>query len=187
MQDTDYIIIGAGSAGCVLADRLTKSGKHRVTVLEAGGTDRRFFVQMPLGYGKLFYDPAVNWMYQAEPDPGLNGQRDHIPRGRLLGGSSSINAMVWIRGHRQDYDDWKAAGNAGWGWDEVLAAYKAIEDNEAGADDWRGKGGPLLHQPEPQGPALAGRGLYRRPAARQGCPTTPISTAPNRKVPAPIR
>lgn len=143
MQDPDYIIIGAGSAGCVLADRLTKSGKHRVTLLEAGGTDRRLFVQMPLGYGKLFYDPAVNWMYQAEPDPGLNGQRDHIPRGRLLGGSSSINAMVWIRGHRQDYDDWKAAGNAGWGWDEVLAAYKAIEDNEAGADDFRGKGGPL--------------------------------------------
>ncbi|MBK6466544.1 MAG: GMC family oxidoreductase N-terminal domain-containing protein [Rhodobacter sp.] len=143
MQDPDYIIIGAGSAGCVLADRLTKSGKHRVTLLEAGGTDRRFFVQMPLGYGKLFYDPAVNWMYQAEPDPGLNGQRDHIPRGRLLGGSSSINAMVWIRGHRQDYDDWKAAGNAGWGWDEVLAAYRAIEDNEAGADDFRGKGGPL--------------------------------------------
>ena len=144
MQDTDYIIIGAGSAGCVLANRLTASGKHRVTVLEAGGTDRRFFVQMPLGYGKLFYDPAVNWMYSAEADPGLNGQRDHIPRGRILGGSSSINAMVWIRGHRQDYDDWQAAGNPGWGWDDCLAAYKAIEDNEAGADDFRGKGGPLF-------------------------------------------
>ena len=144
MQDPDYIIIGAGSAGCVLADRLTQSGKHRVTVLEAGGTDRRFFVQMPLGYGKLFYDPAVNWMYQAEPDPGLNGQRDHIPRGRILGGSSSINAMVWIRGHRQDYEEWAAAGNPGWGWDECLTAYKAIEDNEAGGDDWRGTGGPLF-------------------------------------------
>ena len=144
MQNPDYIIIGAGSAGCVLANRLTESGKHRVTVLEAGGTDRRFFVQMPLGYGKLFYDPAVNWMYQAEPDPGLNGQRDHIPRGRLLGGSSSINAMVWIRGQRQDYDEWKDAGNPGWGWDDCLAAYKQIEDNEAGADAWRGKGGPLF-------------------------------------------
>jgi len=144
MQNPDYIIIGAGSAGCVLANRLTDSGKHRVTVLEAGGTDRRFFVQMPLGYGKLFYDPAVNWMYEAEPDPGLNGQRDHIPRGRLLGGSSSINAMVWIRGQREDYDEWKAAGNPGWGWDECLNAYKQIEDNEAGADAWRGKGGPLF-------------------------------------------
>jgi choline dehydrogenase len=143
MTDTYYIIVGAGSAGCVLAERLTKSGKHRVTLLEAGGTDLRFFVQMPLGYGKLFYNPAVNWLYQAEPDPGLNGQRDHIPRGRLLGGSSSINAMVWVRGHAQDYEDWKSAGNPGWGWDDVLSAYRAIEDYEGGADAFRGKGGPL--------------------------------------------
>ncbi|NTT87936.1 GMC family oxidoreductase [Tabrizicola fusiformis] len=143
MQDSDYIIVGAGSAGCVLANRLTESGKHTVTLLEAGGTDMRFYVQLPLGYGKLFYDPAVNWLYKSEPDPGLAGQQDHIPRGKLLGGSSSINAMVWIRGHRADYDEWRAAGNVGWGWDEVLAAYRAIEDNEAGADDWRGQGGPL--------------------------------------------
>ncbi len=144
MDNPDYIIVGAGSAGCVLANRLTESGKHRVTVLEAGGTDLRFFVQMPLGYGKLFYNPAVNWLYKAEPDPGLNGQQDHIPRGRLLGGSSSINAMVWIRGHQQDYEDWKAAGNPGWGWDDVLPAYRAIEDYEGGADAFRGKGGPLF-------------------------------------------
>lgn len=144
MEETDYIIIGAGSAGCVLANRLTESGKHRVTLLEAGGSDMRFYVQLPLGYGKLFYDPAVNWLYKTEPDPGLNGQQDHIPRGRILGGSSSINAMVWIRGHAQDYEDWKAAGNPGWGWDEVLAAYKALEHNEAGADAWRGQGGPLF-------------------------------------------
>lgn len=143
MQDTDYIIVGAGSAGCALASRLTENGRHRVTVLEAGGSDRRFFVQMPLGYGKLFYNPAVNWMYSAEPDPGLNHQRDHIPRGRILGGSSSINAMVWIRGHRADYDEW-GAENPGWGWDEVLAAYRQIEDNEAGGNDWRGTGGPLF-------------------------------------------
>ncbi|MGA0540127.1 GMC family oxidoreductase [Neotabrizicola sp. VNH66] len=141
--EIDYIIVGAGSAGCVLANRLSESGGHRVVLLEAGGTDRRFFVQMPLGYGKLFYNPAVNWMYRAEPDPGLAGQADHIPRGRLLGGSSSINAMVWIRGHRQDYDDWRAAGNIGWGWDDVLPAYRAMEDNEAGADAFRGTGGPL--------------------------------------------
>ena len=113
----DYIIVGAGSAGCVLADRLTANGRHRVLLLEAGGSDRRFYVQMPLGYGKTFYDKSVNWMYQAEPDPGLNGQRDFYPRGKVLGGSSSINAMVYIRGHKADYEDWKAAGNTGWGWD----------------------------------------------------------------------
>ena len=138
MADTDYIIVGSGSAGSVLANRLTASGKHRVTLLEAGGTDRRFFVQLPLGYGKLFYDPAVNWCYRTEPDPGLAGQSDFWPRGKLLGGSSSINAMVYIRGHRADYDDWAQVA-PGWGWDECLAAYKAIEDTEAGGDDWRGR------------------------------------------------
>lgn len=144
MDETDFIIVGAGSAGCVLADRLSASGRYKVLLIEAGGTDRRFFVHMPLGYGKLYFDPSVNWLYKAEPDPGLAGQRDHWPRGKVLGGSSSINAMVYIRGNRKDYEDWAAAGNSGWGWDEVLAAYRAMEDNEAGADDWRGAGGPLF-------------------------------------------
>ncbi len=143
-DETDYIIVGAGSAGCVLADKLTAGGKHRVTVLEAGGTDRRFFVMLPLGYGKLFYDPAVNWLYKTEPDPGLAGARDHWPRGKVLGGSSSINAMVYIRGHKADYEEWQAAGNPGWGWDDVLSAYKAMEDTEAGGDAYRGTGGPLF-------------------------------------------
>ena len=111
MSEWDFIIVGAGSAGCVLAERLSANGRNKVLVLEAGGSDRRFFVQLPLGYGKLFYDPAVNWLYKTEPDPGLAGSRDHWPRGRLLGGSSSINAMVWIRGHKSDYDDWEAAGD----------------------------------------------------------------------------
>ena len=140
----DYIIVGAGSAGCVLAERLSSDGRHRVLVLEAGGSDRRFYVQLPLGYGKLFYDPALNWMYQTEPDPGLAGNRDFWPRGKILGGSSSINAMVWIRGHSSDYDDWQAAGNPGWGWDKVREAYCDIEDNEAGGDAYRGTGGPLF-------------------------------------------
>ena len=144
MTDTfDYIIVGSGSAGSVLADRLTANGKHRVLLLEAGGTDMRFYVQMPLGYGKTFYDKSVNWMYRAEPDPGLNGQSDYYPRGKLLGGSSSINAMVYIRGHRQDYEDWRSAGNVGWGWDEVLASYRKMEDYAAGDPAFRGRGGPL--------------------------------------------
>jgi choline dehydrogenase len=142
--DFDYIIVGAGSAGSVLANRLSQDGRTRILVIEAGGTDRRLFVQMPLGYGKLFYDPAVNWLYRTEPDPGLDGQQDHWPRGKVLGGSSAINAMVWIRGHASDYDDWAAAGNPGWGWADVLPAFRAMEHNEAGADDWRGQGGPLF-------------------------------------------
>ncbi|MCT8331520.1 GMC family oxidoreductase [Albidovulum sediminis] len=144
MDGFDYIIVGAGSAGSVLAERLSANGRHRVLVLEAGGSDRRFFVSLPLGYGKLFFNPDVNWMYRTEPDPGLAGNRDFWPRGKILGGSSSINAMVWIRGHRSDYDDWEAAAGAGWGWDAARAAYRAIEDNEAGGDDLRGTGGPLF-------------------------------------------
>ena len=140
----DYVIVGSGSAGSVLAERLGQDPRRRILVLEAGGSDMRFFVQMPLGYGKTFYDRRVNWAYQTEPDPGLAGQRDYWPRGRIIGGSSSINAMVYIRGHASDYADWEAAGNLGWGWAEVRAAYRAMEDNEAGGDEWRGTGGPLF-------------------------------------------
>ncbi|MER8528637.1 GMC family oxidoreductase N-terminal domain-containing protein [Mesorhizobium sp. M0814] len=143
MQTYDFIIVGSGSAGSVLAERLSASGRFSVLVLEAGGSDRRFYVQMPLGYGKTFFDPAVNWNYKAEPDPGLAGNVDHWPRGKLLGGSSSINAMVWIRGAREDFDAWRDAGNPGWGFDDLLPAFKALEDNQAGADQWRGVGGPL--------------------------------------------
>ncbi|RWP18211.1 GMC family oxidoreductase N-terminal domain-containing protein [Mesorhizobium sp.] len=143
MQTYDFIIVGSGSAGSVVAERLSASGRFSVLVLEAGGSDRRFYVQMPLGYGKTFFDPAVNWNYKTEPDPGLAGNVDHWPRGRLLGGSSSINAMVWIRGAREDFDAWAAAGNPGWGFDDLLPVFKALEDNQAGADQWRGVGGPL--------------------------------------------
>jgi choline dehydrogenase len=146
----DYVIVGAGSAGCVLAEALSRDGKSTVAIVEAGGTDRKFFVQMPLGYGKTFYDKSINWNYYAEPDPGLNGQCDFWPRGKLLGGSGSINAMVWIRGDRRDYDEW---GVPGWRYDDVLPAFKALEDNEAGADHHRGVGGPIhvtdcTHRPQ---------------------------------------
>ena len=114
-QTYDYIIIGGGSAGCVLANRLSQDPSNKVLVLEAGGSDRRFWIQMPLGYGKTFYDPAVNWMYEAEPAPGLNGQRDFWPRGKVLGGSSSINGMVYDRGFASDYDRWAALTGRGTG------------------------------------------------------------------------
>jgi choline dehydrogenase len=139
----DFIIVGAGSAGCVLADRLTANGRHRVLVLEAGPSDRRFWVQVPLGYGKTFADRRVNWMYTADPDPGLAGRTDYWPRGKVLGGSSSINAMIHVRGQPEDFDGWEALGNPGWGWKDVLPAFRALEDNEAGSDQWRGTGGPL--------------------------------------------
>jgi len=143
MQTYDFIVVGSGSAGSVVAERLSANGRFSVLVLEAGGSDRRFYVHLPLGYGKTFFDPAVNWNYRTEPDPGLAGNTDHWPRGKILGGSSSINAMVWIRGAREDFDDWKAAGNFGWGYDDVLPIFKKIEDNSAGADAWRGIGGPM--------------------------------------------
>ncbi|MDO6966539.1 GMC family oxidoreductase [Rhizobium alvei] len=139
----DYVIVGAGSAGCVLADYLTRSGRHSVAIIEAGGSDRKLFVQMPLGYGKTFFDRSINWNYRTEPDPGLNGQQDFWPRGKILGGSGSINAMVWIRGDARDFDDWASEGNSGWSYRDVLPVFKDLEDNEAGADTWRGKGGPL--------------------------------------------
>ena len=139
----DFVVVGAGSAGCVLAERLSRSGRHSVAVIEAGGSDRRFWVQTPLGYGKTFYDRSLNWAYQAEADPGLAGRSDYWPRGKLLGGSSSINAMVWVRGAAEDFDDWAAEGNAGWSYADCLPFFKAIEDNEAGEDQWRGRGGAL--------------------------------------------
>ncbi len=139
----DFVVVGAGSAGCVLADRLSNDGRHTVAVIEAGGSDRRFYVQMPLGYGKTFYDRAINWNYAAEPDPGLDGRADFWPRGKLLGGSSSINAMVWIRGAHRDFDAWAAEGNPGWTFADVLPFFKTLEHNQAGEDPWRGTGGRL--------------------------------------------
>ncbi|MBV9112099.1 MAG: GMC family oxidoreductase N-terminal domain-containing protein [Hyphomicrobiales bacterium] len=139
----DFIVIGAGSAGCVVADGLSESGRHRVLVLEAGPSDRKLFVQMPIGYGRTFHDPRVNWRYRTEPIPGLGGRVDYFPRGKLLGGSSSINAMVYIRGQAQDFDEWEALGNRGWGWRDVLACYRRLEDHAFGESEHHGARGPL--------------------------------------------
>ena len=112
-------------------------------LLEAGPSDRSFWIQVPIGYGKSYYNPAVNWMYQSEPIPGLGNRTNYFPRGKVLGGSSSINAMVYSRGQAGDYDDWAAMGNPGWSWGDVLPLYKRMEDHALGASAWHGAGGPL--------------------------------------------
>jgi choline dehydrogenase-like flavoprotein len=139
----DYVIVGAGSAGCVLANRLTASGKHAVLLLEAGPKDTNPWIHVPLGYGRLFKEKAVNWMYQTEPEPGLNGRSVFQPRGKVLGGSSSINGLLYVRGQHEDYDRWRQHGNQGWGYDDVLPYFKKAEDQARGADGFHGVGGPL--------------------------------------------
>ena len=139
----DYVIVGAGSAGCVLANRLSASGKHSVLLLEAGPKDRNIWIHVPLGYGKLFKAKSVNWMYQTEPEPGLDGRSIFQPRGKTLGGSSSINGLLYVRGQHEDYDRWRQLGNTGWGYDDVLPYFKKAEDQQRGGDDYHGAGGPL--------------------------------------------
>ena len=139
----DYVIVGAGSAGCVLANRLSASGKHSVLLLEAGPKDTNIWIHVPIGYGKLFKEKSVNWMYQTEPEPGLGGRQVFQPRGKVLGGSSSINGLLYVRGQHEDYDRWRQRGNVGWGYDDVLPYFKKAENQQRGADDYHGSGGPL--------------------------------------------
>ena len=142
-MDADYIIVGAGSAGCVLANRLSADPKTRVLLLEAGGKDSNPWIHIPVGYFKTMHNPAVDWCYKTEPDPGLNGRSIDWPRGKVLGGSSSLNGLLYVRGQRQDYDRWRQMGNDGWGWDDVLPLFKRAETNERGADAFHGGDGPL--------------------------------------------
>jgi len=142
-REFDYVIVGAGSAGCVLANRLSASGRHSVLLLEAGPKDSNIWIHVPLGYGKLFKEASVNWMFQTEPEPGLNGRSVFQPRGKVLGGSSSINGLLYVRGQHEDYDRWRQRGNVGWGYDDVLPYFKKAEDQGRGADDYHGAGGPL--------------------------------------------
>lgn len=142
MEVFDYIIVGAGTAGCVLANRLTADGKTRVLLLEAGGSDRTLWIQLPIGYGRTYFDPRVNWMYDTQAVPGLGGRSSYWPRGKVIGGSGSINAMVHVRGQCGDFDDWAAAGNPGWSWDDVLPWFIRSEDHDHGASAWHGAAGP---------------------------------------------
>jgi choline dehydrogenase len=138
----DYVIVGAGTAGCVLANRLSADGKARVLLIEAGGSDRTIWIQLPIGYGRTFFDPRINWMYDTNPVAGLNDRTSYWPRGKVIGGSGSINAMVHVRGQSHDFDDWAAAGNRGWGWADVLPYFIKSEDHHHGASNWHGAGGP---------------------------------------------
>jgi choline dehydrogenase len=139
----DFIVTGAGSAGCAVARRLAESGRFRVLLLEAGPPDRNPWIHIPLGYAKTYVDPSVNWRFETQPQPQMAGRRLYLPRGKTLGGSSSINGMVYIRGHHGDYDEWRQRGCVGWDWDSVLPFFKKAENQTRGADPFHGVGGPL--------------------------------------------
>ena len=141
--EADFIVIGAGSAGCAVAARLSEDPATRVLLFEAGGEDKNRWIHIPLGFGKTFADPSVNWCYETEPDPGAGDRRVFWPRGKVLGGSSSINGMVYIRGQAEDFDHWRQLGNTGWSFDDVLPYFKRSEHQTRGADGYHGTGGPL--------------------------------------------
>ena len=139
----EYIVVGAGSCGSVLAGRLSEDPSTRVVLLESGPPDTSIWIHLPIGYGKTMWDPRVNWKFETDPDPGMNNRRIYWPRGKTLGGSSSINGLIYIRGQREDYDHWAALGNDGWSFRDVLPYFIRSEGNQRGTSEYHGNDGPL--------------------------------------------
>ena len=142
-ETVDYIVVGAGSAGCVLANRLSENGKHTVALLEAGPADTNIWIHIPIGYGKTMFNEKLNWGFYTDPDPNMLDREIYWPRGKTLGGCSSINGLIYVRGQRQDYDRWGELGNKGWSWDECLPYFRKLENNDLGPGPTRGTEGPL--------------------------------------------
>jgi choline dehydrogenase len=189
----DYIVTGAGSAGCAIAARLSENGKYSVLLLEAGPPDTNPWIHIPLGFARTYVDPKVNWKFETAPQPQLNNRRLYLPRGKTLGGSSSINGMVYIRGNHGDYDEWRQRGCEGWDWDSVLPFFKKAEHQERGADDFHGTGGPLHVSDQPGRFELADAalaaceqaGIPRNPdfngAVQEGCGYYQTTTSRRRR------
>jgi len=169
-QPFDYIIIGAGSAGCVLANRLSADPQNRVCLLEAGPEDSLPWIHLPIGYGKTMWDARVNWKLNTAPEPGMNNREIYWPRGKCLGGSSSINGLIFIRGQKEDYDQWRDLGNVGWGWDDVLPYFKKAEGNDRLGEPLHSQQGPLKASSIPKKHPLVE--AFKLAANALGVPTT---------------
>ena len=146
MEEFDYVIVGAGAAGCVLANRLSDSGKNTVAVIEAGGQDNHIWIKIPAGFNKTVYNDKLNWGYETAPGPFIDNRRIKYPRGKVLGGSGSINGHLYVRGQAADYDMWAQLGCRGWSWSDVLPYFKRAESRIGGSDDVRGRSGPAQHR-----------------------------------------
>ncbi|HBK04921.1 MAG TPA: choline dehydrogenase [Acetobacteraceae bacterium] len=180
MPDTyDFIVTGAGSAGCAIAGRLAESGQYRVLLLEAGPPDKNPWIHIPLGYAKTYVDPSLNWMFETEPQPQMQNRRLYLPRGKTLGGSSSINGMVYIRGHHADYDEWRQRGCTGWDWDSVLPYFKKAENQARGENAYHGTGGPLHVNDQSEKGELSEAMLEA--CQQAGIPANPDFNGPNQE------